>query len=750
MKKKNTFKSLRKKKTVPNCTKLAAARIRRAEKASCARTDDGYKVDYLSISSVGPNPLAGLTQTRPTVPTARPRPPQISTPTARATCTREKKKTNQTHPSSPLRPRVCVRPRPRATRRAGLVNPIDRSRRRRHRRDHAARWWGGGPVGDGGGAGAAVRRVQAAAGGEERRAPRRRRWRRCPRWRRGGGGGGGGGRRRRRREGEEVRGVHEAEGRAAAGTGRVARAHGAQGGRGQGALGAARASRRRLCHRHRHGDGRRRRRRGRSPRAGKDGEKRRRSDVAAPASRISGKKHARTRSFSSTATKSSLPDAGARRALSQEPPPPPTSERPTTAGAGSHRVARVTGGGATTTAPKPRVFSGHRSSTAKEHGSSSAKGGTTKPKPPRSLPRRSSSGGLENLKEAVLSNTCAAVAPAQSCSTEQATVHGETGNASPPSPFAGAAAANARAASPDSDCGEAVDGGSYDREAEAKRVGEHDAEEVTVSPQKLANGEITSDSDTEPSYVYVKKDDVEGEEDAMARRSEALAETTAPPSDAVAAESATTIVAEEAPARESSDESSSSSSSSFSGIRSGRGSPPSSAPASYISRAPSIERLLEEDAALLRKKRQQSADKLALMAMTTTTMSTPPARVSGAARSRGFKSFLSFGKKNRRGKDVTVIDCTSPSVPSVADDDSGSGGWPSGETIKPRMASSDAASDDMDHGYAIAASPQGCSLQSLVVASPAKSELHEIDPQEKSPKAHRSFFSFRSFNCGRS
>uniref|UniRef100_A0A0E0CBF0 Uncharacterized protein n=1 Tax=Oryza meridionalis TaxID=40149 RepID=A0A0E0CBF0_9ORYZ len=486
--------------------------------------------------------------------------------------------------------------------------------------------------------------------------------------------------------------------------------------------------------------------------AGKDGEKRRRSDVAAPASRISGKKHARTRSFSSSATKSSLPDAGERRALSQEPPPPPTSERPTTAGAGSHRVARVTGGGATTTAPKPRVFSGHRSSTAKEHGSSSAKGGTTKPKPPRSLPRRSSSGGLENLKEAVLSNTCAAVAPAQSCSSEQATVHGETGNASPSSPFAGAAAANARAASPDSDCGEAVDSGADDREAEVKRVGEHDAEEVTVSPQKLANGEVTSDSDTEPSYVYVKKDDVE-EEDAMARRSEALAvsdtkpaelevekknsdaaargeETTAPPSDAVAAESATTIVAEEAPARESSDESSSSSS--FSGIRSGRGSPPSSAPASYISRAPSIERLLEEDAALLRKKRQQSADKLALMS--TTTMSTPPARFSGAARSRGFKRLLSFGKKNRRGKDVTVIDCTSPSVPSVADDDSGSGGWPSGDTIKPRMASSDAASDDMDHGYAIATSPQGCSLQSLVVASPAKSELHEIDPQEKSPK----------------
>uniref|UniRef100_A0A453PTE1 Uncharacterized protein n=1 Tax=Aegilops tauschii subsp. strangulata TaxID=200361 RepID=A0A453PTE1_AEGTS len=44
-----------------------------------------------------------------------------------------------------------------------------------------------------------------------------------------------------------------------------------------------------------------------------------------------------------------------------------------------------------------------------------------------------------------------------------------------------------------------------------------------------------------------------------------------------------------------------------------------------------------------------------------------------------------------------------------------------------------------------------CSLQILVAAaSPAKSELSEIVPSEKSPKAHRSFFSLRSFNCGRS
>ncbi|XP_040376879.1 uncharacterized protein LOC102723025 [Oryza brachyantha] len=491
-------------------------------------------------------------------------------------------------------------------------------------------------------------------------------------------------------------------------------------------------------------------------RGGDDGERRRSFDVAAApaAGRISGKKHARTRSFSSSATKSSRPDAGTtRRALSHEPPPPSSSTSSETPAGGatgrkdSHRVARVTGGGGgATTAPKRRVFSEHTSSAVKEHGSAT---GGTRPKPPRSVPRRSSSGGLEDLKEAVLPNTCPVAAPVQSCSSEQAAFHGETGRASLPAPFAGPA-------SPDSDRGEVVGSGADDREAEAKCVVEHNAEEVAVSPGKLANGEITSDSDAEPSYVFVKKD-VVGEEDAMTTRSDARPEpeaekkngdassegTTAPPVDAVAAESATTI-AGEAPARESSDESSS-----FSGSRSG-GSPPSSAPASCISRAPSIERLLEEDAALLRKKRQESAEKCAVPT-TTTTLTTPPVRVSGAARSpreavRGFKRFLSFGKKNRGGREVTVIDCTSPSVPSVADDDSGSGGWQSNGTIKPRMASLDDASDD---SYAVS-SPRACSLQNLVAASPAKSELHEIDPQEKSPKAHRSFFSFRSFNCGMS
>jgi hypothetical protein len=44
-------------------------------------------------------------------------------------------------------------------------------------------------------------------------------------------------------------------------------------------------------------------------------------------------------------------------------------------------------------------------------------------------------------------------------------------------------------------------------------------------------------------------------------------------------------------------------------------------------------------------------------------------------------------------------------VPSLADDDSASGGWRSAGSIKPRMGSSDAASDDTDHGCT--ASPRG-------------------------------------------
>ena len=67
-----------------------------------------------------------------------------------------------------------------------------------------------------------------------------------------------------------------------------------------------------------------------------------------------------------------------------------------------------------------------------------------------------------------------------------------------------------------------------------------------------------------------------------------------------------------------------------------------------------------------------------------------------------FKRFLSF-KKKHRGREVTVIDCTSPPAACGSPLAGGSG--------KRRMGSSDAASDDMDHGYTI--SPQDTPSQFL-------------------------------------
>uniref|UniRef100_A0A453PSZ4 Uncharacterized protein n=1 Tax=Aegilops tauschii subsp. strangulata TaxID=200361 RepID=A0A453PSZ4_AEGTS len=460
------------------------------------------------------------------------------------------------------------------------------------------------------------------------------------------------------------------------------------------------------------------------------GERRRSSDVAAPGM-VSGKKHPRTRrSFSSAnLVKSTRPDVGIRRAVSQEPPEPPAG---TDDGAGrkhGHRARPVTGA-----APKRKALSGSKGASAKGHGSVRQSG--PKPKPPRSFPRPSSSGGMEGVREAALP---------------------QNGNvASSPRPFLasdnGTGTQNARAASPASDGGEVVDSAApaVDGDEPEAKNGEitgdperRDAEEIVVrSPEaKLGNGEITSDSETEPSYVFIKKKAVVEEEEA-ARLSDALA---GPRSEEPhiqvrngtddADEAPTAANAEEAPGRGSSDSVSS---------MSGRVSAPSSPP-SCSSRAKSIERLLVEDAALLRKRRE---DQSATGGRSVPAVSTPGSagrRAYGAApttsprgTAMGFKKrFLSFGKKNRgsrEGATTVIVDCTSP---AIDDDDGASERWrTAADSIRPRVlgSSSDAASDDTDQ---YAASPQACSLQILVAAaSPAKSELSEIVPSEKSPKGN--------------
>jgi hypothetical protein len=477
-----------------------------------------------------------------------------------------------------------------------------------------------------------------------------------------------------------------------------------------------------------------------------DDDKKRSSDGAALAPRmISGKKHARAMSFSSsTNAASNSPDIGRRRVLSQEPP---LSEPQAGAGDPSkERQARTASGAATTktAAGRPKISS-RRKNSAKQ---------TAGPKLPRSLPRRGgdSSGGLVELGgEVVLPSTDA---PVPSCSYGQADIHGETPRNSPPRPSAGGGtdAADVQNASPDDSDRSVVVDALPDSEPEAKNVDvkkRGDEEVDASSPDKLGNpsGEFTSDSDIGSSYVYINKDIVEEQATNLPETMAAPVavppefsaktkgdniERMTPPADAIAKETVVTTDAEEAPARASSRDSSSSGSS-----RLGR-SPASSAAPSCISRDQSIERVLEADAALLWKMREKGAEtppssaapsrcsrdqsiERALEAdaallrkkraerstLKTSTPGSAGSRVSGLARSpketpKGFKRFLSFGKKNR-AREVTVIDCKSPSVSSVAEDDSG--GWQSAGSIKPRMGYSDVASDDTDHGHT--SSPRG-------------------------------------------
>ncbi|KAE8808154.1 hypothetical protein D1007_15280 [Hordeum vulgare] len=496
------------------------------------------------------------------------------------------------------------------------------------------------------------------------------------------------------------------------------------------------------------------------------GERRRSSDVAAPGM-VSGKKHPRTRrSFSSAnLVKSTLPDVGIRRALSQEPPEPPAG---TDDGAGrkhGHRARPVTGA-----APKRKALSGSKGASVKGHGSLRQAGPKpSKPKPPRSFLRPPCSGGMEGVREAVLPQNANVAAPMGEKGAAPDNDEAQKASSSPRPFFASdngtAGTVNARAASPASDGGEVVDtaapAADGDEPAAKNGVITSDPERrgaqeeiVAQSPEaKLGNGEVTSDSETEPSYVYIKKKAVVEEEEAT-RLSDALAgRGSEEPHIQVrngtddADEAPTAANAEEGPARGISVEV-------FS--LSGRGSAPSSPPTCSI-RAQSIERLLVEDAALMRKRREDQSPTGGRSVPAVSTPGSAGRRAYGAApttsprgTAMGFKKrFLSFGKKNRcREGATTVIDCTSP---TVDDDDGVSEQWrTAADSIRPRVvgSSSDAASDDTDQ---YAASPQACYLQSLVAAaSPAKSELSEIVPPEKSPKAQRSFFSLRSFNCGRS
>ncbi|CAM0913238.1 unnamed protein product [Alopecurus aequalis] len=274
---------------------------------------------------------------------------------------------------------------------------------------------------------------------------------------------------------------------------------------------------------------------------------------------------------------------------------------------------------------------------------------------------------------------------------------------------------------------------------------------------KLGDAEMTGDSDTEPSYVYIKRGHEElGDEQDAEIFEETMTSSLSPSSeetDTTDKESPSANGAEASP-RDSSESLYSNVQSSFS-----HGSELDTSAACSPFRTPppsggalSTEELLEDDAAMLRMKREQEeedADDQSIVFLPSTCCTATSGAVSVVGRPEspidavaGLKRFLTFGKKNGKGAYDTgavVIE----RAPLSAGDSGVSQRSASGDSIKPRMCCSDAASDDLDNSYVI--SPHVLSLQSFVPLSPARSQLKEMALPAKSPRVNRSFFSFSSF-----
>ncbi|XP_040381428.1 treacle protein-like [Oryza brachyantha] len=479
---------------------------------------------------------------------------------------------------------------------------------------------------------------------------------------------------------------------------------------------------------------------------------------------------------------SSTPDAR-RRAPHREPSQaePPSTPRK------ENRVPSAAAA-ATATTPRLRTLSRSRSSLKEPNRSSFSVMDSPRRPPPRlQSPRPSHAGGAgDRPKQPPAPAPTAADAVAQGCRNRQVVIAEiKTAAASRLRRSGNGAGQGQPAASPRPVITKQVDGRrrpsdtgkmiSRDLVIESNNFNINDDDTAQSSVELGGFLKITGDSDTEPSYVYIKKDS-ELEEEAMTMNSsQAMAgsgsnaeeaehqseketgdpeEKTTAPSDTTAKESPATDQEDSSP--QSSDQSFYSNvDSSFSHRSSELAASPTDSPlhGSPSSTGPSTEQLLEADAAMLRKRREEEEDddataaeiKNLLIIPGTTTSSSSVASPVVAVQSpteavAGLKRFLTFGKKNgniKAGDEVTAA--------AVADDDSVGERWRSGDSgVIPRICSSDAASDDSDNNYVIPAHVR--SLQSCVPCSPARPVLlKELISSAKSPRAHRSFFSFSSF-----
>ncbi|CAN6198438.1 unnamed protein product [Urochloa humidicola] len=414
--------------------------------------------------------------------------------------------------------------------------------------------------------------------------------------------------------------------------------------------------------------------------------------------------------------------------------------------------------------PRPRTTMLSRSrSMFKDRGFSSTAIGES-PRPPRvqnQQPRPSYDSACSNvgrepaLAPSRLGDAATAVTRSKSCSNGKSLLVGlKNASAVAPEPFRLMRSVNGAVSPPhqvipipreESDSSEIAPASS----GNAAKKNSH--ERADQCSDKAGSVEITGDSDTEPSYVYIKKDRDEqalrpcqapaslGKSPGPEQRSETDIKDSVNVDDAVESTGSNDVSvetqvtdAEETSRRESSE-------SLYSNVQSSL-SPRSALDTSAVGQSP------ESEASPRARKKPEMEDAQKSLPIPTTPRSSAIVQSPMDAVS-GLKRLLTFGKKSSKGSEAAAAAIVGRTPRSVAPappaaDGCMSAEWPIGDCGKARLDCSDVASaDDLDDSYVI--SPQ--EHVSVVPSYPANPEPKEPVLHAGSPRVHRSFFSFSSF-----
>ncbi|RLM54972.1 hypothetical protein C2845_PM10G05370 [Panicum miliaceum] len=444
----------------------------------------------------------------------------------------------------------------------------------------------------------------------------------------------------------------------------------------------------------------------------------------------------------------SLPAAASSRLSTPDPrrrPPhlhreQPQAEPPATPRKENRLPPPSTATVASSGTPRPRTMLSRSRSMFKDRGCSSVTVRES-PRPPRFQSPRSSYDSAGNLNEPVLPLHADAIAVMQrssSCSSKQPVLADlKKASAVAPEPFHPRRSGNGvEPASPPPVIPRDEPGSSEIAPAgDGNADNESNHEHADQSSDKFGSVEITGDSDTEPSYVYIKKDRDEqtprpcqaspglgtcpGSEQPRSdnRNSDNVDDTMESTGSNDVSGETTVTDAEEASRRESSESLYSNVQSSFSP----RSELDTSATDSLLPNA--TEKSPESSASPRPRTEVEDAEKSLPVPTTPRSSVTVSITVQSPMDAvTGLKRFLTFGKKNSKASEAAaaaaVVERTPHSMAPAPPHGDGcmSGEWPAGDSVKVRSGSSDVVSaDDLDLSYVI------------------------------SPHVHRSFFSFSSF-----